>query len=69
MPSGRDAVRPLTELSVLFVEESGGKHSAKTRSPSRCVLPEIRYFVDVSYQPMALAGMARFVADYEIDAA
>jgi hypothetical protein len=24
---------------------------------------------DVSYQPMALAGMARFVADYEIDAA
>jgi hypothetical protein len=26
-------VRPLTELSVLLVEESGGKHSAKTRSP------------------------------------
>ena len=69
MPSGRDAVRPLTELSVLFVEESGGKHSAKMRSPSRCVLLWIRYFVDVSYQPMALAGMARFVADNEIDAA
>ena len=29
-------VRPLTELSVLLVEESGGRHSAKTRSPSRC---------------------------------
>ena len=52
----------LAELSVLLVEESGGKRSAKTRSLPDVIYLKIRCSLYVSYQPMTLASLARLVA-------
>ena len=40
----------------------GSSCAVKARSLQRCGLHRIRYSVGVSYQPMTLAGLARFVA-------
>src|ERR1022692_2316345 len=50
---GRAGCPPAERLLV-------GGRSAEARSPQRCGLLHSRYCVDVSYQPMILAGLARF---------
>ena len=40
----------------------GSRCTARARYVQRCGLHRVRYPVDVSYQPMTLAALARFVA-------
>lgn len=58
----------LAELSVLLIEESGGKHSAETRFWSAFDTPGARAQALV-HAPAAFRRRGVFIADYEIDAA